>query len=403
MSSAATEPKCGIVIIGFGAPLRSMGWYHAKNVVDGEVPNAAVTDIVEPWLLGGGKDSADGAAFLGWAAQHPEINFHASIAALPPPAEPRLAVIAARAADCPRLFREVLETPSVQCSHVFLEKPGAASVGELEGMASLARIKGVGVSMGYNKNVTQYVAEARRHENQAGAGAVTTFTHANSYTEAELPECFERNSEGMLKNMAIHELALLVSYYGVRADNIRSVELDHERTRCLTLSGPEGGASYTDFASAGFKITTTDGTQAGVFADRTAGSYSEATVVASDGSSATFKTPDAALLARVEEMRSELDCMDYFLLHRDDYIKLKDRCVRHVLAGAAGAAMCHHTRSPEGVASIEVGVQALRLAELLTPQLIKSATDAAAAALPAAVKAPAMHIEAADNFGLLGA
>ena len=27
------------------------------------------------------------------------------------------------------------------------------------------------------------------------------YVHNNAYTEAELPECFERNSEGLLKNM----------------------------------------------------------------------------------------------------------------------------------------------------------------------------------------------------------
>ena len=33
-------------------------------------------------------------------------------------------------------------------------------------------------------------------------GSVTTYVHNNAYTEEELPECFERNSEGLLKNMA---------------------------------------------------------------------------------------------------------------------------------------------------------------------------------------------------------
>ena len=32
-------------------------------------------------------------------------------------------------------------------------------------------------------------------------GSVTTYVHNNAYTEEELPECFERNSEGLLKNM----------------------------------------------------------------------------------------------------------------------------------------------------------------------------------------------------------
>ena len=32
----------------------------------------------------------------------------------------------------------------------------------------------------------------------------TAYYHSNAYVPEDLPECFERNSEGMLKNMAIH-------------------------------------------------------------------------------------------------------------------------------------------------------------------------------------------------------
>jgi predicted dehydrogenase len=39
------------------------------------------------------------------------------------------------------------------CTHVYLEKPGAPTVGELEEMKAFAASKGVPVYMGYNKNV----------------------------------------------------------------------------------------------------------------------------------------------------------------------------------------------------------------------------------------------------------
>ena len=42
-------------------------------------------------------------------------------------------------------------------THVFLEKPGAPSVAELQEMKAYAASKGVPVYMGYNKNVTPYV------------------------------------------------------------------------------------------------------------------------------------------------------------------------------------------------------------------------------------------------------
>ena len=46
-------------------------------------------------------------------------------------------------------------------THVFLEKPGAPSVAELQEMRAYAASKGVPVYMGYNKNVTPYVQKVR--------------------------------------------------------------------------------------------------------------------------------------------------------------------------------------------------------------------------------------------------
>jgi len=66
--------------------------------------------------------------------------------------------------------------------------------------------------MGYNKNVTPYVRKALAAA-KAAPGSTTTYVHNNAYKTSELAECFERNAEGMLKNMAIHELALLATYW----------------------------------------------------------------------------------------------------------------------------------------------------------------------------------------------
>ena len=52
-------------------------------------------------------------------------------------------------------------------------------------------------------NFSQYVALALAAEGAAGAGATTAFRHNNTYTPDGLEECFERNAEGMLKNMAV--------------------------------------------------------------------------------------------------------------------------------------------------------------------------------------------------------
>mmetsp|Transcript_18994 Transcript_18994/g.34452 ORF Transcript_18994/g.34452 Transcript_18994/m.34452 type:complete len:87 (+) Transcript_18994:669-929(+) len=73
-------------------------------------------------------------------------------------------------------------------------------------------------------------------------------------------------------------------------------------------------------------------------------------------------TPDAELSKRVEkEQKAHPDWMPYFLSQHDDYITLKSRICTHIATNAAG--------SPEGIATIEVGVDALKVAEYLEPVL----------------------------------
>jgi len=208
------------------------------------------------------------------------------------------------------------------------------------------------------------VLKALEAEKKAGAGASTKFVHNNAYKEEELGECFERNAEGMLKNMAIHELALLATYYGVTVDNIESVTPDAEYSRCLTLTGPSG-KDFTDFAKIGFTVKTKDGKEVTVNADRcgsTEGGDSQAIV--SVGGKEVFKsvTPDDELKKFCEKAAAaDPDMMPYFFLQSDDYVTLKERATAHILSGKPGA--------PEGMATIDIAVEALKCAEYLTPML----------------------------------
>jgi len=278
-------------------------------------------------------------------------------------ATPCLALISGRTADNPQLLKEVIEAG---CTHVYLEKPGAPTVEELEEMVKYAKEKGVPVYMGYNKNVTPYVLKALEAE-QSTAGASTTFIHNNAYKEEELGECFERNAEGMLKNMAIHELALLATYYGVTVDNIESVVPDAEYSRCLTLTGPSG-KEFTDFAKVGFTVTTKAGKTVTVKADRcgcTEGGNSKAIVSVAGEEVFRSVTPDDDLKQLCEtQAKEDPEMMPYFFLQSDDYITLKERTSAHILAGKPGP--------PEGVATIDIAVEALKCAEYLTPLLTEA-------------------------------
>ena len=58
--ASAAAKQCDVILIGCGVPKRGMGWYHAKQMLDGDVPSAQLTTIVEPWFLGQGADSPPG-------------------------------------------------------------------------------------------------------------------------------------------------------------------------------------------------------------------------------------------------------------------------------------------------------------------------------------------------------
>ena len=58
---------CDVVLVGCGVPKRGMGWYHAKQMLEGDVPSAKLTAVVEPWFLGAGADSPPGESFKSWA------------------------------------------------------------------------------------------------------------------------------------------------------------------------------------------------------------------------------------------------------------------------------------------------------------------------------------------------
>jgi predicted dehydrogenase len=357
--------QCDVVLIGCGVPKRGMGWYHGKQMLEGQVPSAKLTTIVEPFFLGPGADSDAGKAFNEWAAEMTKkygTKFAKSVDELELTG-PTLALISGRTADNPRLLKEVI---AKGVTHVYLEKPGAPTVGELQEMKKYAKDKGVPVYMGYNKNVTPYVKKAL--EFQAKNGGAVTFIHNNAYTEDQLGECFERNAEGMLKNMAIHELALLATYYGVTVENIKSVTPDAEYSSCQTLTGPSG-KEFTDFSKVGFTIETKDGKTVTVKADRCGdaggGGNSQAYVMVDGEEKFKSITPDDKLKKYCEaEAKKDPTMMPYFFLQHDDYITLKETATSHILAGADGA--------PEGMATIDIAVETLRVAEYLTPYLQKA-------------------------------
>ena len=67
---------------------------------------------------------------------------------------------------------------------------------------------------------------------------------------------------------AIHELALLVTFFGVNSETLSDVVADKAYSDLRTEKGPSSGADFTDFSRIGFTVTTKAGAKVSVYADR---------------------------------------------------------------------------------------------------------------------------------------
>merc|ERR1712160_1679 len=139
-------------------------------------------------------------------------------------------------------------------------------------------------------------------------------------------------AEGMLKNMAIHELALLASFYDV-----------------------------TDFDKIKFTITTNNGNTVSVAADRCGGTDSYATVADTEGKEVfRYYMPDEEDKVLVKELEAKYPtAMPYFFTQDPDYITVKERVAKHTVDG----------KPAEGIADLQVAIDTLKVAEYLTPIL----------------------------------
>uniref|UniRef100_A0A7S1BJM4 Gfo/Idh/MocA-like oxidoreductase N-terminal domain-containing protein n=1 Tax=Corethron hystrix TaxID=216773 RepID=A0A7S1BJM4_9STRA len=353
-----------VVVVGCGLPKRGMGWYHLTQLL--EMRRVRVIGVVEPFFLGDGCPNVPrefttmvedlrsrGIKCVGNVEELGTLSHR-----------PTVCLIAGRTADNPRLFERCIDAGA---STIYLEKPGAATVEELTRMKHLAASRYVKVYMGYNKNITPYVRRALDFSRSA-PGSQLLFVHNNSYARSELGECFARNAEGMLRNMAIHELALLVSFFGATVDNLAALEIETDPAVSEKLTVPHvgpGGATenHTDFSRIGFRVKTAEGEMAGVRADRCGGNVSYAAVL--DGETGKelrrfrFPEPDQAREFDTK-CKADPEMMPYFHLQSEDYLELKARVVNSVLSRTEA----------QDVATIDVAIEALKLAKYATSKLM---------------------------------
>ncbi len=166
----------------------------------------------------------------------------------------------------------------------------------------------------------------------------------------------------MLKNMAIHELALLASFYDVTVDNIESVIVDKDFSSMQTLPGPSG-KEFTDFDKVKFTIKTKTGKAVSVQADRCGGDTSYAMVSDADGNEKfRHSMPDEEDKANVSVLEAKYPgAMPYFFSQDPDYITVKERVANFCVTG----------EEAKDIATIDIAIAALSVGEYLTPLMQK--------------------------------
>ena len=390
-----------------------MGWFHLTQLLKEDTVEVAA--VVEPYFLGHGKDAAghgkDAAGSEGFSAlmsEHPNVPFRESIEELPTceSGAPHLFLIAGRTVDAKRLFEAAIAKGA---THVYLEKPGAATAEELSAMRDLAAAKGVAVVVGYNKNVSEYARDAlallRKTASTLQGGSTTdgatlqggstteqaiTLEHCNDFRPGEELVAFMRGpgGEGMLHNMCCHELALATTLFGVTCRRVRRVVLDPARSELIEL---DGGSGASDWRKVAFRIELAPATAppppGGVHvsslsfsADRCGGNFSRIVLRApnhlgeegeegvgggdeGEGESA-FRLPSDEHQAWVTaEQAKDPAIRPYFLQQAPDYKRLKGDFIAHILSGGSGV--------PAGVVGLDGAVEALKLADMLKPALIR--------------------------------
>lgn len=143
------------------------------------------------------------------------------------------------------------------------------------------------------------------------------------------------------------------------------MEADKAFSSCKTLKGPSSGQEFTDFSRLKFTITTKDGNKVSIAADRCGGDDSVGIITDNEGKELMrFTMPDDEDAGTIKEAEQRISgAMPYFYVQSPDYQTLKQRVAKAVASGLASDA--------EGVATIDVALETLKIAEHLTPILIE--------------------------------
>ena len=357
-----------VIVAGVGCPGRGMGWCHTRQLLDGMVTNGRPVAVVEPWFLSpeNSRSTMDGMAeFQTFANELRENNIEvvSSFADLQSTVDTSTyALISARTHDNPALLKAAVDAG---IRNILLEKPGAATIAELESIQQLADEHELAIALGFNRHVAHFalaVRDAMGHV--AGDNCHVTYTATNTFHPSELEECFSRNAEGIAKNMMIHELALAVDMHGCTVEKIRDIDIIRDQTELLTLGG------YEDFKSLTVRLHMDATAPLGsitIGAHRCA-EQNEVIGCVHAGNDLVAKVnyhPGSISDDVAKRMASYPEMHSYFPTQWNDYIKIKTVMGDYVTSNG------RISGSVPGLASVQTAIEAMRLAEFITQSAVE--------------------------------
>lgn len=349
-----------VVIVGCGIPKEGVGWFHLMQFLEMSNTNVRVRAVVESYYLDSAKCPCPPAVFVDFVetmiymgiecVNHVgklEKVFRSSNREI-------LCVIAGKTKDNPRFFKECI---GMGATHIYLEVPGAPSIGQLKDMETLAETRGVEVYMGYQRLCSSYIERAVALSRSIPKSHIF-FCHNENNQSKDLHLVVTRHSEGMLRSMASQELAVFVTQYGVTADMIDNFKVNTNRlfSEKVTFHNRANGDRVEDLARVAFKITTKKGKSMSVMADRCGGLVSFAVVKSSKGEEIQrFQSLDERGVMTVEkELKDDTEMMHQFVVESEDYLELKRRIVKAIMVDDVTAT---------GVVSIHDGVKIMVLSD----------------------------------------
>jgi len=352
-----------VIVVDCGLPKKDIGWFHLMQFLD--MSNINVRAVVEPFYLDKAKCPQPPQSFLDLVSvlQDLDVKCVKSLGQLDPCQRQTLCVLAGRTDKNPQYFRECI---GLGATHIYLEPPGAVSVGELKTMSNVANVRGVQVYMGYHKTCSPYIEKAVTLSQSIPKSHVF-FCHNENYFKQDLHRALIRHPEGMVRTMASQELAVLVTQFGVTTDSVKAFKVNANKlfSEKQTFCNKANGIEVSDFSRVAFKIVTTNGRSVSVMADRCGGVVSFAVVKSIAGKEIKkFLSPDGDSASRIEhELRRDTEMTHQFTIEGEDYMELKRRVVDSIL-GKEG-----DSKSSRSVISIQDGIEVLRLSNYCAQEI----------------------------------